>query len=83
MPLYAYVCDSCGNELEIFCSVADRDKLTETPCSVCGEPIRKQLTTPPIADPVRLGRIKAPEGFRDVLKQIKKRTPGAVIEVDR
>jgi hypothetical protein len=64
--------------------VANRDTPLNEPCPECGEKsIRKLLTTPPIADPVRMGRIKAPEGFRDVLKQIKKRTPGSVIEVDR
>lgn len=40
------------------------------------------LNIAPIADPVRLGHIKAPEGFRDVLRNIRDKSYQSKITVD-
>jgi len=36
---------------------------------------------PGLSDPVRLGLVKPSDGFRDVLKKIKKNNPGNKIDV--
>ncbi|MBQ0799926.1 MAG: zinc ribbon domain-containing protein [Porticoccaceae bacterium] len=42
MPIYEYLCQSCGHELEVIQKVAD-PRLTE--CPACGKPeLNKQLT---------------------------------------
>jgi putative FmdB family regulatory protein len=83
MPLYEYVCDSCGEIFDEFSSIANRNAPTEKPCPSCGETsVRQNLTMPPIADPVRLGRIKAPAGFREILKNVGQKVPGSVLTGD-
>lgn len=83
MPLYEYVCDSCGEIFDKMSSIADRNKPTEEPCAKCGEmKVRQNIGPTPLADPVRLGRIKAPEGFRDVLRNVKKNHRGTQFTVD-
>lgn len=83
MPLYEYQCSSCGEIFDEFSSVADRNIPTENPCPICNEnAVTQKIGATPIADPVRLGRIKAPEGFRDVLRNVKKNTYGAAFSVD-
>ena len=81
MPLYEFECTECGYVFDEFLSVSNRHVPIENGCPKCNEmSVRSVLSTPPIADPVRLGRIKPSEGFRDLLKNIKKRTPGAIID---
>lgn len=83
MPLYEYQCAGCGEVFDEFLSIANRNSPTENPCPKCGElKVSQKLSAPPIADPVRLGRIKAPEGFRDVLRNVKKNTYGSKFTVD-
>ncbi|MDR3710795.1 MAG: zinc ribbon domain-containing protein [Capsulimonadaceae bacterium] len=40
MPTYAYQCDSCGNEIEVFQKMSD-DPLTE--CEACGGDLKKRM----------------------------------------
>lgn len=83
MPLYEYKCDGCGDIFDKMSSIADRNIPTEEPCSKCGEmKVRQNIGPTPLADPVRLGRIKAPEGFRDVLRNVKKNHRGTQFTVD-
>ena len=83
MPLYEYQCSGCGATFDKFSSIADRNIPTEEPCPQCGEnKVTQKIGVTPLADPVRLGRIKAPEGFRDVLRNVKKNTYGSKFTVD-
>jgi len=85
MPLYDYICDECNHSFDLFSSIANRHVPLDEECPSCkmvGK-VRMKLNVAPIADPVRLGRIKAPGGFRDVLNQIHTRTPGSILNVDR
>jgi putative FmdB family regulatory protein len=83
MPLYEYICNSCQHVFDEFSSIADRNLPTEKPCPSCGEmSVTQKVGVTPLADPVRLGRIKAPEGFRDVLRNVKKNTYGCKFNVD-
>ena len=80
MPTYDYVCDGCSHAFTKFCSIADRNLAVESPCPECGEPkIRQSFGAPPMLDPHRMGRIKHSDGFNDLLKNIKKRNPGSVL----
>lgn len=85
MPLYEYKCDKCSHVFDKFLSVSARDTPLDEPCPNCKEEgaVRKLLNTPPVGDPVRMGLIKPPGGFRDVLNHIHNSTPGSVLNVDR
>lgn len=78
------MCKNCENVFDEFLSVANRHTPESVPCSKCGEigSIIPVMGTPPIADPVRLGRIKTPESFRDLLRHIKSRNPGSTLSID-
>lgn len=83
MPLYGYICGECNHEFDEFSSIANRTLPTKQPCPSCGAmEVKQALNIAPIADPVRLGRIKAPEGFRDVLRNVKKNTYGNKMTID-
>lgn len=85
MPLYEFGCGSCGTKFEQFLSISARESPLTKPCPHCNatDHITKILTATPLLDPVRMGLIKAPAGFRDVLQNIHERTPGSVLNVDR
>mgnify|MGYP003346952162 CR=1 FL=1 len=84
MPLYDFHCTKCDHVFSKILSMSDRDIPLTEPCPSCGESgaINKVFGVPPIADPVRLGRIKPPDGFRDVLRHIKKSYHGSQFTVD-
>lgn len=85
MPLYEFKCTSCSHIFEKFLSIADRNTPLEEECPNCKNTgtVEKMLSAPPMGDPVRMGLIKPPGGFRDVLQKIHERTPGSVLNVDR
>lgn len=42
MPIYAYLCDGCGHELEVIQKISDKALVD---CPACAEPrLKKQLT---------------------------------------
>jgi len=83
MPLYEFVCNKCDHVFDEFLSIDNRHTPTAAPCPNCGElTVRSSMTATPLADPVRLGRIKAPEGFRDVLRNVKKNNHRTAFSVD-
>ena len=90
MPTYNYRCATCGFECEQVRTIADRDKPIEEIEALCaviaddlnGEQvlnpckIERYLPSPPgMGDPMRLGRIKAPRDFNDLLKGMAKKHP--------
>lgn len=85
MPLYEFQCAKCMHVFDEFLTVSNRDTPIDKPCPSCGESgsIGKVFGTPPIADSVKLGRIKPPGAFRDILQRIHEKTPGSVLNVDR
>lgn len=74
MPTYDYRCTSCGVEWEMNTTIAERDEPTKISCPVCeveGK-IERFLPTPPgFGDPMRLGRIRPPDSFKDILRNMK------------
>ena len=83
MPTYSYVCGGCGHCFEKFLKVDDRDEPVESPCPNCSESkVTKQFGINPVLDPYRMGLIKPPESFRDLLRQIKHRNSGSVLDIN-
>ena len=83
MPLYEYRCESCGHVFDEFLSVSDRETPIQAQCPKCYKmTVRMNFGTPPIADPIRMGRIKAPESFRDLLRHIKSRNRGSKLDIN-
>jgi hypothetical protein len=66
-----------------FLSVSNRKDPLDKACNSCGEvgSIVSVMGTPTMADPVRMGHIKPSEGFRDLLRNIKARNPGSVLDI--
>lgn len=71
MPLYDYKCKGCGKENTLRRSCAERYEPTLSPCEDCGGEIAMKIGAPQIVSGVR-GPQSAPDGFKDVLRTIKK-----------
>jgi len=80
MPTYDYRCvaaEPCPFDVELQTTIADRDFATTQPCPLCGGQLERYLPTPPgFGDPMRLGRIKPPDAFKDVLRNMKRHLRG-------
>lgn len=83
MPTYEYQCTKCGKHHDRILSVAKRNDPLNEDCPFCDSKghIKMVLGSNPIADPVRLGRIKPPAGFNEVLRNIKAVSPGSNMNI--
>lgn len=83
MPLYEYKCAECEYIFSEIKSISERKIPESLPCPSCKTEgkIQQVISSVPMADAVRLGRKKPDEGFRDVMREIKKKTPGAIFDV--
>lgn len=82
MALYDYLCSSCGSVSEHNKKIADRDDCAPIACPVCGAVglSNRTVNAPLIGYSVSVGGgygAKVPDGFRDVLKKIHKKSPGS------
>lgn len=77
MPFYDYLCHSCGNRFEEMLPMAKRKVPCKKACPACGDRAVHQAfpTAPAACDPVRVGRRKPDNGFREVISKIKKKHP--------
>ena len=74
MPFFVFKNKDTDEVFTKLMSFKDIDKfLKENPNYV------QQLTAPGIADPHLMGRIKPDDGFRDILKEVKKNHRGSKI----
>lgn len=71
MPFYDYACKGCGHSFSQRKTCAERHTPELEPCSECGGQISMVIGAPKIVSGVR-GPQSAPDGFKDVLRQIKK-----------
>lgn len=80
MPMYDYACPSCNHEFEKNVKIANYQE--PQPCPECGGMADRMAvkTAPSLGDPVRLGLLKPPEGFREVLRNIHTRNHGSVLK---
>lgn len=74
MPFYDYQCSKCNHTFNKMQKIADRNLPTTEPCPKCSEAdsIELQIGAPILSDSIRMGLMKPPEGFREVLRQIDK-----------
>jgi putative FmdB family regulatory protein len=78
MPNYDYHCLTCLRTYEQQRLIADRDLVK--PCPSCdGLDIERLAAAPGVNH--FIGGPKVPEGFKDVLRRIKKNNVGSLIEV--
>ena len=79
MPTYDYQCLECEEIFEIFCKISELD--SSKPCPKCGSTNTEKriFSAPGACDSVSLGREKHQRSFKEVLRNIDKRTPGSVI----
>lgn len=68
MPTYIFINKKTGEESTEFMSISEMEKLIKE-----NKNIELKLSSPAIADPTRLGLRKPDQGFRDRLKEIKKK----------
>lgn len=82
MPTYGFTCDECGHSWDEILKIDDRLNPLDENCPHCESRghIRLQMAAPAMADPVRLGRIRPDNGFKEVLQKISERTPGSQLE---
>jgi hypothetical protein len=75
MPTYRFKNTKTGEVYEEFMKISERDSFLEE------NPDIEQLVygAPGLADAARIGRMKPSDGFRDVLREIKKKNKGSTI----
>lgn len=81
MPKYDFQCNSCSNVQEVVCKIAELDSIQPV-CSECGKTGMTQTfitANHAFMPPEALGRKRAPQDFRDMLKAIHKANPGSQI----
>lgn len=71
MPTYDYQCSGCKKHTTLMTSIARRKEKCEEPCEECGEAVTMIIGAPQIVSGVRVTD-KRPDGWRDVLGNIKK-----------
>jgi putative FmdB family regulatory protein len=84
MPTYDYYCKKCLHDFEKFLPIAKMDDPLNEPCPKCGEVgcIEKIMGAPVVHWTFMGSTIQshAPEGFKDILRNMKKnnggKTPG-------
>jgi hypothetical protein len=75
LPTYSFKDTATGDVFDKFMSMGDRETyLKDNPN------IETVITSAAICDPIRLGGLKPPEGFKEVLKNIHSRSPGSVMK---
>jgi hypothetical protein len=77
MPYYTFRNTKTNEEQEVFMKISERDEYLKNNPHI----VQSITGTPGFADPWRLGRAKIDDGFRDVLKNIKKNNRGADFDI--
>lgn len=75
MPRYDFCCHSCNVIIDdVTLKIDERDEPLSGPCPNCGVvgQLERLVAAPAISDPYHLGRVKPPQVFKDMLKNMKK-----------
>lgn len=83
MPNYDFQCANCAFLVtDVQLKIADRDEPTKEICPSCGATQIERLTSAPgVSYTINGGGLKTPEGFKDVLRDIKRQFPRSTINV--
>ena len=77
--MYDFRCTACQTVFDRKVAFEKKDEQTCPECNAKCEQVWNQ-SAPGLGDPVRLGLVKPSDGFRDVLRNIDKRTPGSQLK---
>lgn len=81
MPVYDYKCKNCGHTFDKVLSISKRNQPESQPCPSCGKhEVGIAVGLSSIVSGVSL-KDKRPDGFREVLKNIKKAHPNGGMQV--
>lgn len=82
MPKYDFKCKECGHTFEKQLKTSERsDYIKNTKCPECSEgEIQQILGNPGFTTSQSLGRKKAPEEFRELMRRIKDAHPNSTIK---
>lgn len=72
MPTYDYNCEKCDISIEEYRTISTRDDICK--CPECNGNMIRLVGSPRIVSGVNM-QAKVPQGFKDVLKKIKKAHP--------
>ena len=81
MPVYVYGCEACGHTFEKLMKIAERHIPCEEKCEKCGEANYNIRPTALHVSASVMTNLKPPDGFKDVLKRVKKNHKGSTIDV--
>lgn len=83
MPMYDYRCTSCDHQLtDVMVKIADRDRATTEPCPACGKlTVERCFAAPGVSYTINNGGLKTPDGFKDILRDIKSKHRRSTINV--
>lgn len=75
MPTYTFRDKNTGEVFDRLMKIAEREEyLKENPN------IESVISAPNLVDPIRLGGLRPPSGFKEVLKNIHDRSPGSQLK---
>ncbi len=83
MPYYNYICTKCNHEWEELRKISEMNIPIESPCPSCNENgnIETRIYgAPGFGDPVKMGFNKPSSDFRDLLRNVHKKTPGSQLD---
>jgi putative FmdB family regulatory protein len=77
MPLYDYSCSACNHRFEQHYKIAERLTPVDLPCPSCQATgtIQLEISSQPMIDPYKLGRIQPRDDFKYRMNQIAKKHP--------
>jgi putative FmdB family regulatory protein len=80
--IYEFECQKCSHQFEVMCTMAERELVHQCPECKSKKTERIFLTAPALGDSTKLFfRKKTPEGFKEVLRNIKKKNYKSTIDV--
>lgn len=75
MPTYTFKDRNTGEVFDKLMKISEREEfLKENPH------LESVVSAPMLVDPIRLGGLRPPSGFKEVLKNIHDRTPGSQLK---
>lgn len=85
MALYDFKCQKCSFVFEVRCPMSESSDARECPACTSSDTIRYYGSDTGLMaiPPDRLGRMKTPDGFKEVLRNIADRTPGGHVMHER
>lgn len=72
MPVYTFECEHCRKQEDKRLPISLRDEPLSLPCEVCGGKVKRIITSAPKIVAGVTVTDKRPEGWKDVLRGIKK-----------